>query len=64
MVLNLVRDYLDRPKAIASPSSADIPTARECLRPGNREANPKQVEQYRGGKKMVDAFFIGQAVKI
>ncbi len=27
-------------------------------------ANPKQVEQYRGGKKTVDAFFIGQVMKL
>jgi aspartyl-tRNA(Asn)/glutamyl-tRNA(Gln) amidotransferase subunit B len=26
-------------------------------------ANPKQVEQYRGGKKTVAAFFVGQAMK-
>ena len=26
-------------------------------------ANPKQVEQYRGGKKTVAAFFIGQVMK-
>ena len=27
-------------------------------------ANPKQLEQYRGGKKTVDAFFIGQVMKL
>lgn len=27
-------------------------------------ANPKQVEQYRGGKKTVSAFFVGQAMKL
>ena len=27
-------------------------------------ANPKQVEQYRGGKKTVAAFFVGQAMKL
>ena len=26
-------------------------------------ANPKQVEQYRGGKKTVSAFFVGQVMK-
>jgi aspartyl-tRNA(Asn)/glutamyl-tRNA(Gln) amidotransferase subunit B len=26
-------------------------------------ANPKQVEQYRGGKKTVAAFFVGQVMK-
>ena len=26
-------------------------------------ANPKQVEQYRGGKKTVIAFFVGQVMK-
>jgi aspartyl-tRNA(Asn)/glutamyl-tRNA(Gln) amidotransferase subunit B len=26
-------------------------------------ANPKQVEQYRGGKKTVAAFFVGQGMK-
>jgi aspartyl-tRNA(Asn)/glutamyl-tRNA(Gln) amidotransferase subunit B len=27
-------------------------------------ANPKQVEQYRGGKKTVSAFFVGQVMKV
>ena len=27
-------------------------------------ANPKQVEQYRGGKKTVSAFFVGQVMKL
>ncbi len=27
-------------------------------------ANPKQVEQYRGGKKTVAAFFVGQAMRL
>jgi len=27
-------------------------------------ANPKQVEQYRGGKKTVAAFFVGQVMKL
>jgi aspartyl-tRNA(Asn)/glutamyl-tRNA(Gln) amidotransferase subunit B len=27
-------------------------------------ANPKQVEQYRGGKKTVAAFFVGQVMKV
>ena len=27
-------------------------------------ANPKQVEQYRGGKKTVAAFFVGQVMRI
>ena len=26
-------------------------------------ANPKQVEQYRGGKKTVAAFFVGQVMR-
>jgi aspartyl-tRNA(Asn)/glutamyl-tRNA(Gln) amidotransferase subunit B len=27
-------------------------------------ANPKQVKQYRGGKKTVAAFFVGQVMKL
>ena len=27
-------------------------------------ANPKQVEQYRGGKKTVSAFFVGQVMRL
>ena len=27
-------------------------------------ANPKQVEQYRGGKKTVSAFFVGQVMRV
>jgi aspartyl-tRNA(Asn)/glutamyl-tRNA(Gln) amidotransferase subunit B len=27
-------------------------------------ANPKQVEQYKGGKKTVSAFFVGQVMKL
>ena len=27
-------------------------------------SNPKQVEQYRGGKKTVAAFFVGQVMKL
>ena len=31
---------------------------------GSAAANPKQVEQYRGGKKTVAAFFLGNVMRL
>jgi aspartyl-tRNA(Asn)/glutamyl-tRNA(Gln) amidotransferase subunit B len=46
------------------PRQISDPAAIEKLIDEVIAANPKQVEQYRGGKKTVDAFFIGQVMKL
>ena len=46
------------------PQQISDPAAIEKLIDEVIAANPKQVEQYRGGKKTVDAFFIGQVMKL
>jgi aspartyl-tRNA(Asn)/glutamyl-tRNA(Gln) amidotransferase subunit B len=46
------------------PQQISDPAAIEKLIEEVIAANPKQVEQYRGGKKTVDAFFIGQVMKL
>lgn len=46
------------------PRQISDPAAIERLIDEVIAANPKQVEQYRGGKKTVDAFFIGQVMKL
>ena len=48
----------DKPQQI-SDSSAIESMIEEAI-----AANPKQVEQYRGGKKTVSAFFVGQVMKL
>src|SRR5277367_4474236 len=46
------------------PQQLSDPTAIEKLIDEVIAANPKQVEQYRGGKKTVAAFFVGQVMKL
>ncbi len=46
------------------PQQISDPAAIEKLIDEVIAANPKQVEQYRGGKKTVDAFFIGQVMRL
>lgn len=46
------------------PQQISDPAAIETLIDEVIRANPKQVQQYRGGKKTVDAFFIGQVMKL
>ena len=48
----------DKPQQI-SDSSAIESMIDEAI-----TTNPKQVEQYRGGKKTVSAFFVGQVMKL
>ena len=38
--------------------------ALEAMIDGVIVANPKQAEQYRGGKKTVAAFFVGQVMRV
>jgi aspartyl-tRNA(Asn)/glutamyl-tRNA(Gln) amidotransferase subunit B len=45
------------------PKQISDPTAIEKMIDEVIAANPKQVEQYRGGKKTVAAFFVGQVMK-
>ncbi len=47
-----------------SRSRSAIPAALEKLIHEVIAANPKQVEQYRGGKKTVAAFFVGQVMRL
>jgi aspartyl-tRNA(Asn)/glutamyl-tRNA(Gln) amidotransferase subunit B len=46
------------------PQQLSDPAAIEKLIDEVIAANPKQVEQYRGGKKTVSAFFVGQVMKL
>jgi aspartyl-tRNA(Asn)/glutamyl-tRNA(Gln) amidotransferase subunit B len=46
------------------PQQLSDPAAIEKLIDEVIAANPKQVEQYRGGKKTVAAFFVGQVMKL
>jgi aspartyl-tRNA(Asn)/glutamyl-tRNA(Gln) amidotransferase subunit B len=46
------------------PQQLSDPAAIERLIDEVIAANPKQVEQYRGGKKTVAAFFVGQVMKL
>jgi aspartyl-tRNA(Asn)/glutamyl-tRNA(Gln) amidotransferase subunit B len=46
------------------PQQISDPTAIEKMIDEVIATNPKQVEQYRGGKKTVAAFFIGQVMKL
>src|SRR5271163_3242592 len=46
------------------PQQLSDPAAIEKLIDQVIAANPKQVEQYRGGKKTVAAFFVGQVMKL
>jgi aspartyl-tRNA(Asn)/glutamyl-tRNA(Gln) amidotransferase subunit B len=48
----------EKPQQISDPSAL-IKMVQEVI-----AANPKQVEQYRGGKKTVSAFFVGQVMKL
>ncbi|MBV9671163.1 MAG: Asp-tRNA(Asn)/Glu-tRNA(Gln) amidotransferase subunit GatB [Acidobacteriales bacterium] len=48
----------EKPQQITDASALD-PIIREVI-----EKNPKQVEQYKGGKKTVLAFFVGQVMKL
>ena len=41
------------------PSTSKAQTAKEVI-----AANPKQLEQYRAGKKTVAAFFVGQVMRL
>ena len=46
------------------PQQLSDPAAIERLIDEVIASNPKQVEQYRGGKKTVAAFFVGQVMKL
>ena len=46
------------------PQQITDPAAIETMIDEIIAANPKQVEQYRGGKKTVAAFFVGQVMKL
>ncbi len=46
------------------PQQITDPSAIEKMIDEMIAANPKQVEQYRGGKKTVAAFFVGQVMKL
>jgi aspartyl-tRNA(Asn)/glutamyl-tRNA(Gln) amidotransferase subunit B len=47
----------------AKPQQITDPTAIEKIIAEIIAANPKQVEQYRAGKKTVIGFFVGQVIK-
>jgi len=46
------------------PQQISDPAAIEAMIDEIISANPKQVEQYRGGKKTVAAFFVGQVMRL
>ena len=46
------------------PQQISDPAALEKMIQEVIAANPKQVEQYRGGKKTVAAFFVGQVMQL
>jgi aspartyl-tRNA(Asn)/glutamyl-tRNA(Gln) amidotransferase subunit B len=46
------------------PQQISDPAALEKLIQEVIAANPKQLEQYRGGKKTVAAFFVGQVMRL
>jgi aspartyl-tRNA(Asn)/glutamyl-tRNA(Gln) amidotransferase subunit B len=48
----------EKPQQISDPTAL-VKMVQEVI-----AANPKQVEQYRGGKKTVSAFFVGQVMKL
>ena len=55
----------DRAKALRNaPPPKFIDIEREKMIQEVIASNPKQVEQYRGGKKTVAAFFVGQVMRL
>ena len=46
------------------PQQISDPAALEKLIQETMAANPKQLEQYRAGKKTVAAFFVGQVMRL
>ncbi len=56
-------DFPSRSTRKRSRSRSPTPSAIEKIIDEVMAANPKQLEQYRGGKKTVIAFFVGQVMK-
>ena len=48
----------EKPQQISDPAAL-VKMIQEVI-----AANPKQLEQYRGGKKTVAAFFVGQVMRL
>ena len=56
-------DFPDAYEAEGRPEQSRDTSALESIIDEVIAANPKQLEQYRGGKKTVIAFFVGQVMK-